>query len=251
MTKIITIVVALVVLLGFSSCSYHPRDTVLRPSPRPIYTQRPPQDFVLKRRPVEIAEVPIQNIKKTLIVIDAGHGGDDLGTRSVSKPKYHEKSLNLTTAIVLSDFLQNMGYQTVMTRSQDEFIPLQKRADFANDKNADLFVSVHYNSAPAKQAEGVEVFYYKSDENKSRTSESRKLAASILAQVTKLTEAKSRGVKHGNFAVIRETKMPAVLIEGGFLTNEGEMEKIRNPAYVKSVAWGIAQGVHAYLKERI
>lgn len=251
MTKLFSFIAILFLLIAFSACSYHPRDFDPRFSSRSVPTNRPPEDFIIKSRPVEVSEaLPQPEMKKTLIVVDAGHGGDDFGTRSASKPKYHEKSLNLTTALILSDFLQKMGYRTIMTRSTDEFIPLQKRADFANDKGANLFVSVHYNSAPAKQAEGIEIFYYKSDENKSRTSESRKLATSILTQVTKLTQAKSRGVKHGNFAVIRETKMPAVLIEGGFLTNEDEMEKIKDPAYVKNVAWGIAQGVQAYLNEQ-
>lgn len=250
----ITKICCFLLLLSVSSCSYHPRTEVPRPPPRPNTMIRPPEDFVIKKYPVPISEVspPISTpmIKKTLIVIDAGHGGDDFGTRSASKPKYHEKSLNLTTALILSDFLTQLGYQTMMTRSIDEFIPLKARADFANKKEADFFVSVHYNSAPAKKAEGIEVFYYKSDENKLRSLESQRLASSILAQVTKLTHAKSRGVKHGNFAVIRETTMPAVLIEGGFLTNEEEMEKIKDPAYVKNVAWGIAQGIQDYLNMR-
>ncbi|MBS4169710.1 N-acetylmuramoyl-L-alanine amidase [Neochlamydia sp. AcF95] len=199
---------------------------------------------------------PLKNIKRSrlskaaMIVIDAGHGGDDFGTRSLSQPKYHEKFLNLTTSLALNEFLQKMGYQTRLTRSNDEFISLQKRANFANDQDADLFVSVHYNSAPAKQADGIEIFYYKSDINKKRSTQSSQLASSILTQVIQATKAKSRGVKEGNFAVIRETKMPAVLIEGGFLTNEKEMNKIKEPAYIKKIAWGIAKGVEAYLNER-
>ncbi len=101
---------------------------------------------------------------------------------------------------------------------------------------------MHYNSAPAKKAEGIEVFYYKSDENKLRSLESQRLASSILAQVTKLTHAKSRGVKHGNFAVIRETTMPAVLIEGGFLTNEEEMEKIKDRSLCQKCSVGYRTG---------
>lgn len=257
MTKFISLIAALFLLFICAGCSYHPRDSVLRPPPRPVYPNsynvpiRPPENLALKPLPVQVFDETTPELsepkKPPLIVVDAGHGGDDFGTRSASKPKYHEKSLNLTTALILSDFLQKMGYRILMTRSKDEFITLQKRAEFANDRQADLFVSVHYNSAPSKKAEGIEVFYYKSDEDKSRSSESRKLAASVLAQLTQLTKAKSRGVKHGNFAVIRETKMPAVLVEAGFLTNEDEMEKIKDPAYVKSVAWGIAQGIQAYL----
>lgn len=63
----------------------------------------------------------------------------------------------------------------------------------------------------------------------------------------KITDAKSRGVKHGDLAVVRETNMPAVLVEGGFLSNEVELQKLKNAAYIKKVAWGIAQGIQDYL----
>ncbi len=182
------------------------------------------------------------------IVIDPGHGGEDFGTHSNTKPKYQEKHLNLSTAQLLRTFLNKQGYKTIMTRSDDTFISLDRRAEFANEQKPTLFVSVHYNSAPSKEAEGVEVYFYKSDEDKVRTRESRLLAKAILDKVLDNTEAKSRGIKHGNFAVIRKTDMPAVLIEGGFLTNDSEMQRIKDPAYVKKLAWGIAQGITAYLE---
>ncbi len=182
------------------------------------------------------------------IVIDPGHGGEDFGTHSNTKPKYQEKHLNLSTAQLLRTFLNKQGYKTIMTRSDDTFISLDRRAEFANEQKPTLFVSVHYNSAPSKEAEGIEVYFYKSDEDKVRTRESRLLAKAILDKVLDNTEAKSRGIKHGNFAVIRKTDMPAVLIEGGFLTNDNEMQRIKDPAYVKKLAWGIAQGITAYLE---
>jgi len=206
------------------------------------------EEFVIKRPPSVDVIDSTKTLKTTLVVIDPGHGGEDFGTRSLSKPKYHEKSLNLTTSLALNDYLQKMGYKTYMTRSKDEFIALQRRAEAANEYQADLFVSVHYNSAPAKEADGIEIFYYKSNDDKERSSASRRLASSILSQVITMTHANSRGIKHGNFAVIRETKMPAILIEGGFLTNEEEMAKIKDPAYVKSIAWGIAKGIEAYFE---
>ncbi len=182
-----------------------------------------------------------------LIVIDAGHGGQDFGTHSLSKPKYQEKNLNLMTARFLRNFLEQMGYRIYMTRAKDVFLTLDERAEIANDKNPQLFVSVHYNSAPSKQAEGIEVYYYLSEEEKMRSKESRLLAQSILDKVLNSTQAKSRGVKHGNFAVIRKTTMPAVLVEGGFLTNEDEMQKIKDAKYLKQLAWGIAEGIKSYL----
>lgn len=186
---------------------------------------------------------------KDLIVIDAGHGGEDMGTRSLIPPKYQEKSLNLATALFVKDFLQRMGYLVKMTRNDDSFIPLATRSLIANNFNPKLFLSVHYNAAPSEQADGIEVYYYQSDDDKSRSVSSKKLADSVLSHVIEKTGAKSRGVKHGNLAVIRETTMPAILIEGGFMTNRNEMEKIKDPAYIKQLAYGIALGVDQYLKK--
>lgn len=201
----------------------------------------------LPQQPIAVAD-PLHPLRFTpLIVIDAGHGGNDFGTYSVVAPKYKEKLLNLTTASMLKEYLQKMGYRTLMTRFDDHFVSLEDRSEFANGSNAKLFVSIHYNSAPNKEAEGIEVFYYRSDTDKTRSADSKQLAQAVIKQVTKHTDAKSRGVKHGNLAVIRETKMPAILLEGGFLTNANEIQKIKDTSYQKRLAWGIAQGIHEYL----
>jgi N-acetylmuramoyl-L-alanine amidase len=142
-------------------------------------------------------------------------------------------------------------YEVVLTRSDDTFISLDRRASFANEQKPRLFVSIHFNSAPSTDAEGIEVFYYRNEENKPRMNKSKVLAQCILDKTIQNTKAKSRGVKHGNYAVIRETNMPAVLIEGGFLTCTSEMEKIKNASYLKSLAFGIAQGVQDYLAKDI
>lgn len=197
-----------------------------------------------------IVETPYRPVPPSrLIVIDPGHGGEDFGTHSLSKPRYEEKYLNMTTSLMLRDILHEMGYETVLTRTDDTFIPLSERAIFANMRSPLLFVSVHYNSAPSKEAKGIEVYYYQSEADLKRTEKSKRLASFVLDKVIAGTQAKSRGVKHGNFAVIRETRMPAILIEGGFLTNYDEMQKIKNPDYLKALAFGIAQGIDRYVKE--
>jgi N-acetylmuramoyl-L-alanine amidase len=188
--------------------------------------------------------------RRKLIVIDAGHGGEDLGTQSSTKPLYNEKHLNLATAKMLDGFLRQMGYATVLTRSNDTFITLEKRADIANKLKCDLFIIVHYNSAPAKKAEGIEVFFYRDDKDKERAMHSKNAAQLVLNKIIENTEAKSRGVKHGDLSVIRNTKMPAILVEGGFLTNEEEMQRLKDPRYLKRIAWGIAQGVQMYLNQK-
>jgi N-acetylmuramoyl-L-alanine amidase len=184
---------------------------------------------------------------KGLIIIDPGHGGEDEGTKSLTKPVYSEKSFNLITAKFLVSYLRQMGYKVMMTRTDDTFIPLKTRYEFANNQKPLLFVSVHYNAAASPEAKGIEVFYYRSDDNKDRTQASKKLAQSTLNQLLTVTQAKSRGVKHGDYAVIRETNIPAILVEGGFLSNEEELRKIKDPEYLKQIAWGISQGIDGYL----
>lgn len=185
---------------------------------------------------------------KAYVILDPGHGGSDTGTQSVSKPRYQEKSLNLVTAKFLRRYLTQMGYKVELTRETDKFITLEKRAQIANDKKPDIFVSIHYNSAPSLEAKGIEVFYFNDKEQKDRLVASKKLAQTVLKAVLHQTNAESRGIKQGNFAVIRETKMPAILIEGGFVSNESELQNLKDPHYLKKVAWGIAKGIDHYFQ---
>lgn len=211
------------------------------PEYRPSYLMAPPkQEIAIANKYRKPEEKPI------LVMIDPGHGGEDLGTTSTIATTYHEKVANLTTAQLLQSYLQQMGFHTMMTRHRDVFVTLPNRSQFANEQKADLYVSVHYNSAPAPQAHGIEVFYYNATDNKLRTAASKELATDVLDNVLALTGAKSRGVKHGNLAVIRETKMPAILIEGGFFTNADEVAKLKDPAYIRKIAWGIAKGIKDY-----
>lgn len=210
----------------------------------PIYYEKPKEIYspVYRMDPPKMTQ---------LIVIDPGHGGEDFGTHSLIKPTYQEKSLNLATAHMLQEILQQKGYQTLMTRSDDRFISLGARAKFANLRQPLLFISVHFNSAPSRQAQGIEVYYYKSEVDKGRTSKSKKLAELVLGSILTQTNGKSRGVKPGDFAVIRETNMPAILVEGGFLTNEEEMKKIKDPAYLKKLAYGMAQGIQSFMNSTL
>lgn len=201
-----------------------------------------------QKTPVSTPEIAYkEEYKEYLIVVDPGHGGEDYGAHSKHKPRYHEKNLNLVVGRLLKHNLDFHGYKTSMTRQGDIFIELDKRASYANDLTADLFVSVHFNSAPSEEASGIEVYYYDSKTDPSRTKKSSELAQAVLDNTIKATKAKSRGIKHGNFAVIRNTNMPAILVEAGFLTNEKEMASIKDPAYMKKIAWGIAQGIDQYL----
>lgn len=212
------------------------------------YNPHVDQDQIAYCKPQKItpfSKYTTKAVPKT-IMIDPGHGGKDQGTHCSKEPAYEEKQLNLATAKLVQRYLQKLGYLVHMTRTDDSAIELQERAEMANKKHCDLFVSLHYNSAPNKQATGIEVYFFNSKENPTRAKASEQLAEYILQAVVNKTQAKVRGVRKGNFAVIRETKMPAILIEGGFLTNETERDNILNNAYRKKIALGIVQGIEHY-----
>jgi N-acetylmuramoyl-L-alanine amidase len=182
------------------------------------------------------------------VVLDVGHGGTDRGARR-QNPYCEEKKICLQTARLVKRYLDQLGYKVIMTRTSDDFITLARRVEIAEQAQADIFVSVHYNSSPSTEADGIEVFFCDKGES-SRINSSKKLAAAVLSRVIRRTEAHSRGVKKGNFFVIRETKMPAVLIEGGFISNREERLLLKKPDYQEKIARGIADGVDAYFKAR-
>lgn len=191
-----------------------------------------------------------RSLFRPIIMIDPGHGGRDLGAIAPSKPEDQEKNFNLLTARLLEGFLRQKGYRTVMTRSDDTFISLEDRVKASKEAKAKLFISVHYNSAPNAKAEGIEVFYFESSKERERSKKSKILAQAILDSIIAETHALSRGVKHGNFAVIRNNHSPAILIEGGFMTNSHEIARIKDPAYLKKLAWGVAEGIDTFIRQQ-
>lgn len=199
----------------------------------------------MSRNVSDQAMVAHRIIHKEIIYIDPGHGGKDSGT--LNDPKWSEKNLNLVTSKLLKEQLEQLGYQAVLTRGGDEFLSLKERVALANSNRASLFVSIHYNHSPNANAQGVEVFYFNKGDT-SRIQHSKSLADSVVSRIAKHTGAKNRGAKKGNFAVIRETEMPAILIEGGFLSNHEEREKVENAHYRYYLTWAIACGIDAYLK---
>jgi N-acetylmuramoyl-L-alanine amidase len=155
----------------------------------------------------------------------------------------------LQTARLVKKYLDQLGYHVIMTRSNDAFVPLSRRVEIAKQSDAEIFVSIHFNSSRIPTASGIEIFFYDSSEEKRRTSASKKLADSILTRVLRRTTAHSRGVKKGNLYVIRETSMPAVLLEGGFISNPGERENLKSIDYQDKIARGVADGVDYYFKK--
>ena len=187
--------------------------------------------------------LPRERSTKHLIVIDPGHGGSDRGATMGS---IQEKTLTLKTARLIKYYLHKKGYQVILTRTQDGFISLTKRTNIANDTKSTIFISIHYNAFKYSHAKGVEVYYYNKG-HKWRQKASKKLADLILSKMIGSTGAKNRGVKEGNFYVIRETCMPAVLIEGGFITNPQERSHLCDQKYLEKIAQSIASGIEKYI----
>lgn len=185
---------------------------------------------------------------RELIIIDPGHGGHDSGARG--KGSIEEKNLALATALMLKNQLHEMGFEVQMTRDRDLYLPLTQRADMANTAKCSVFVSVHFNASENGDAYGVEVFYYGPEKPGVRERESQSLAKLVLGHICAYTSAKPRGAKGANFSVLRRTDMPAILVEGGFVTNPTELQKLKEPYYLNLVARGIAEGVNDYISKQ-
>ncbi|GAB6107903.1 N-acetylmuramoyl-L-alanine amidase [Fusibacter bizertensis] len=179
--------------------------------------------------------------KKTLIVIDAGHGGKDPGAVG---SKAQEKDLTLRASKLLQSELEKQGFRVYMTRTVDEYVGLYDRPAIANDLGATLFVSIHINAFTNGTASGVEVLYG----NESMSSD-KGLAQNIQTQLIKSLGAVDRGIGYlPRLVVLKETTMPSVLCELGFITNAAEQDKLMSESYLKKAAEAIATGIVNFLK---
>ncbi len=167
------------------------------------------------------------------VVIDAGHGGHDLGTHS--RWGGVEKNHALDVALRLDPRLRSAGFRTVLTRSGDYFVPLDRRAGISNRQENAIFVSIHFNEGPSRKAHGPETYY--------RSGPSREIAAKVQQAVAALPGATSRGVKTANFRVLRRNGYPAVLVECGFLSNPAEGARCATPRYREMLAAAIAGAI--------
>jgi len=217
------------------------------------------------------------------VVLDPGHGGHDPGARG--KNGTREKDVVLDIALQLSRILSaEYGLDVVMTRSTDVFVELQERTAIANKVGADLFVSIHANAAPNRNANGIETYYL----NLAKTEKVAQLAAlengtslekvSLLqavlfdlmanyklndsahlaeevqkALVRKISRVnpslRNLGVKQGPFYVLVGATMPSILVETAFISNPAEEERLADPSYRAATAAGIADGIAAYMSQ--
>jgi N-acetylmuramoyl-L-alanine amidase len=169
------------------------------------------------------------------IVIDPGHGGKDPG--AIGQKGTKEKDITLKVAITVASLLQQAGIATKLTRTSDVFVELDDRAKIANSFGANYFVSIHCNSATDRSARGIETYCYQFG------GDGEKLAQSIQDELIKATGLTDRGVKAANFAVLRETKMPAVLTELAFISNPEEEKLLADTEFQDKCAMAIAKGI--------
>lgn len=174
-------------------------------------------------------------VQAKTVVLDAGHGGHDRG--GVPGDPYPEKVYTLDVAQRIRSRLQANGYRVVMTRSDDTFIGLGQRCDIASAAGG-IFVSIHFNSAPRRGADGIETYYY------SRKSAS--IAAAIHPRLVRAAGTEDRRVRSRGYYVLRRNRLPAVLCECGFLTNPTEGRRIATSAeHRQRLADAIAAGIMA------
>jgi N-acetylmuramoyl-L-alanine amidase len=225
-----------------------------------------------------------------VVVLDPGHGGERSG--AVGPSGATEKAITLQIAKKLATQLQKQGGKVILTRDGDTGVKLASRAALANQKSADLFVSIHLNSMPSentrKRTRGVETYFLSADasdenagivsarENADRLAgepetdptdpvagilddlgrteslqESSRLAYAIHERIVKASGSEDRGVKQAPFYVLAGARMPAVLLEVGFISNPDEERKLKGGGQQESIARAIAEGIAAFRKAAV
>jgi N-acetylmuramoyl-L-alanine amidase len=195
-----------------------------------------------------------------VVVIDPGHGGQDSGTM---KTGLLEKELTLDVAHRVERLLQERGLVTVLTRADDHYVSLQDRATIANSQPESVFVSIHFDEGGRSAATGIETYYaahpisipervaswlpfLQRTSSEPPNVESQSLANFVQESLVARTQATNRGTRPQQFYVIANVHHPAVLVEGGFLTNKEDVVKLVNADYREQMAAGIAQGILQY-----
>ncbi|HWV38396.1 MAG TPA: N-acetylmuramoyl-L-alanine amidase [Vulgatibacter sp.] len=232
-------------------------------------------------------EIPLSlvaGLKVKRVVIDAGHGGKDTG--AIGRNGQKEKDLTLAIARKLRSRLTAMGLEVILTRDADVFLSLEERTRIANDSRADLFISIHVNAAKNRKAHGIETYTLNLNSDryamrlaarenatstrsigdldliladlatKANTDDSVRLARHTHRQMVSHLRAKhggavkDLGVKQALFFVLVGAKMPAVLVETGFISHPEEARRLANASYQDEIARSLAEGVRRFIEER-
>ena len=199
------------------------------------------------------------------IVIDAGHGGVDSGAKNDTY-RIHEKDLTLDVSQRLKFLLERAGYEVIMTRDSDVFIPLERRPQIANRERGDLFISIHFNAADRTTAEGYETFtltpqyqasskYSAPGKNDNRRYDGNNqdpwntlLGYHVQRSLVQTMGGTDRGLKRARFLVLRHLECPGILLELGFVSNPETAKKVRSATFRQSLAQSLFDGIVQYHK---
>ena len=195
----------------------------------------------MKKGVYDSLKLPNVKQNKFSVVIDPGHGGPDPGAIGIGGIR--ETDVVLEVSKIVKKILSEKGVKVRLTRKNEVDLDLPPRVSFANRSGADIFVSIHANASRGKRRDinGLETFYY-------RGWRGRSLAKRIQKQILRVSPGSpDRGVKQGRYYVIKNTRMPAVLVEIGFLTGRLDARRLEKNAHRKRIAYAIAKGILEYL----
>ncbi len=260
-----------------SDANYVPSQTNTTISSRPQTGYSRPSNTGYQQQQQTGPRYSTSGNKKYTIVVDPGHGGHDSGARGNG---YNEKDIALQVATRLANNLRR-DYNVIMTRDSDFFVPLDTRAKIGNDANADFFISIHLNSGSSSSANGTEVFYFSKKDEESyaarvaqienrvdssygdtpfsdlvvkdifyRTNQkkSQAIATTVLDNLINTIGLRRRGVFGANFAVLRGSNSPSILVELGFMNNYGDLSQYLTPEGQERAAQAIADGIRQYFR---
>jgi N-acetylmuramoyl-L-alanine amidase len=263
-----------------------PSEVARREEPKKVTAAATPELMRIRQALLSDPELSLADevgLKVRRIVIDAGHGGKDIG--ATGPTGILEKDVTLAIAKKLEASLTSRGYEVVLTRTGDEYLSLEERAERANQERGDLFISVHANAHPSRQQSGIETYSLNVASNRfakrlaarenatsnrtisdtqyllvdlatrTNTIDSDRLASRIQSSLIdgvakKYSRPKDHGVKHALFYVLLGARMPAVLVETAFLSNPTEEKRLASPAYQGVIAESIAKGVDQFVARR-
>lgn len=173
-------------------------------------------------------------LKDYTIVIDPGHGGFDPG--STAKDGVFEKDLTLTISEVIRGYLDTLGANTELTRTNDTFITLDNRALLSTEVDADAFISIHFNTFDTVDVSGISTHYTEDEDSKH-------LASSIQTYLSTDVSLRDRGISNDDYYVLRKNSIPATLLELGYISNENDLQAIHSKQFQEAVAQSIAKGL--------
>jgi N-acetylmuramoyl-L-alanine amidase len=226
-----TVMLCTTLLLSVMSAHSQNIDTALSVSAKPLIAQ-------------SLSSSSSQKQQQLLVTIDPGHGGKDPGY--VGAGSVRESDVNLAIATKVTQLLQQKGITANITRNNDSFVSLENRVNIAQQNKSRIFVSIHANSSTDHpDYSGIETYHADPNSELLATTVHRTVLANFGSN--NASSLNDRGVKTSSFVVLRKSKIPAILLETGFLTNSAESSWLADQAYQNQMAEGISQGIAQYL----